>query len=325
MSNPSQDDIEKVKNNLDKMISFNKDVLTNANIKMENAFVLLTQTDNNDLGLQVGINLLGGCFWALGSLMGPLGNIPANFLSSLVSYYATSTPPSLNTTFSSLLIRLQNTILQTNADLATYYQDPVSNWDKTLSGSFKTPFGSYSASGKLSDLTTFDFPAQTDPSYYNILNGCVKSIDQGVWANLLTRFVITDYIESNPPMWDLPCDPNKIDNSFLKVNKSYYNVWTYHEDKDCYGNLVKYYHQEQYNIGTGSTVFTDGALADSACDYLFINYSSDIANKDGLFKRDFVFTSLGIPTANRYIDNGGHRRRSFFCPIRKRKTIKLTK
>lgn len=307
----SNSDIDKVKNNLNKMISFNKDLLNNVNIKMENAYVLLNQTDNTDLGLLIGVNLLSGCFWAIGSIFGPLGNIPANFLSGLVSYYTTDTPPSLNDLFSSLLIRLQKTILQTNEDLSIYYQDPVANWDKTVGGSFTTPFGKFSATSKLSDLVNIDFPDQTDPKYYDLLNGCIKALDQGIWSVLLTRFVITDYQEDFPPLRNLPCDPNAEDNDFLPHQKSYYHVWTYHEDKDCYGNIVKYYIREEYNIGTGASTFSDGALNDAACDYLFHNYSSNIANPDGLFEREFVFTSLNIPTAIEHIHNRGNK--SLFC------------
>ena len=304
MSSPSHDEIEKVKNNINKIISFNKDVLNQANMKLENAFVLLSQSDNQDLGLQIGINLMGGCFWALGSLLGPLGSIPANLLSGLVSNYATSTPPSLNSIFSSIITRLQSTINQVNEDLAVYYQDPVLNWDKTFGGSFKTPFGSYNANGKIGDLASMDFPDQTDPKYYDILKGCVLALDQTMWQLLLQRFVVTHYIESRPVLWNLPCDPNQEDNNFLPRNKSYFNTWEYHEDKDCYGNLVKYYDREQYNLGTGAGTWSDGALNDSACNYLFINYASDVANPDGLFERVFVFTNLGIPTANKYLNNG---------------------
>jgi len=302
--------METVKNNLNKMITFNKDLLNQTNMKIENAYALLSQTDNTDLGLLIGVNLLSGCFWAIGSMFGPMGNIPANFLSGLVSYYTTETPPSLNDLFSSLLVRLQKTFIQTNEDLANYYQDPSANWDKTVSGSFTTPFGKFNASSKLSDLANIDFPEQTDPKYYDLLNACIKALDQGIWAELLNRFVITDYQEDVPPLWKLPCNPNDEDNNFLPRQKSYYHIWTYHEDKDCYGNLVKYYHREEYNIGTGASTFSDGALNNSACNYLFHNYASDIANKDGLFEREFVFTKLNIPTAIQYIHNRGNKKSS---------------
>jgi len=298
-------DVEKVKNNINKIISFNKDVLNQANMKLENAYALLSQSDNQDLGLQIGINLMGGLFWALGSLMGPLGSIPANFLSGVVSNYATSQPPSLNTVFSSILTRLQTTINQVNDDLAIYYQDPIKYWDQTCGGSFKTPFGSYNASGKLGDLEKIDFPDQTNPEYYDILKGCIKALDQTMWQILLQKFVITHYEESRPVMWNFPCDPNQEDNQFLPHQKSYYHTWKYEEDKDCHGNLIQYYDREEFNIGTGASTWSDGALNDSACNYLFHNYSSDIANPDGLFERSFVFGSLGIPTATQYINNGG--------------------
>ena len=310
---PTQDEIDTVKTNLDRIISFNKDILSQATYKFMNAFTLLSQTDNTDLGLQIGLNLLGGGFWAVGSLFGPLGNIPANFLSALVANYGTNTPPNLNNIFSSLLIRFQTTMDQASQDIALLYQDPQANWSKKYSGSFTTPFGTYQASCTLSDLTKITFPVQTDPNYYILVNGVLKAIDQGIWSILLKRFVLTQYIESNPPLWTLPCDPVTEDNSFLPKNKSYYNTWTYHEDKDCYGNLVKYYDREQYNIGTGASTFSDGALNNAACDYMFQNYATAQESPDGLFQRVFVFTSLGIPTANQYINN-----RSWFSWRRQR-------
>jgi len=302
MSTPSPDEIQKVKDNLNNIISFNNNLLNQANMKLENAYALLSEPDKSDLGLQISINLLGGCFWALGSVLGPLGNIPANFLSGLVSYYATDTPPSLNGIFSSLIIRLQNTFNQVNLDLATYNENPVLNWDHVLSGTFNIPFQKVSATGKLGDLANIDFPKQDDPNYYTILNACIKSLDQTIWATLLNKFVITHYILSNNQPWgDL--DTNEWDNSFLRTNKSYYHVWTAIDNTDKHGGHYTTYDQEEYNIGTGAGMFTDGALNDDACNYIFINYSSDIANPDGLFNREDFFTKLNLPTANQYINN----------------------
>ena len=299
---PSPDEIQKVKDNLNNIISFNKDLLNQANMKLENAYALLTEPDKSDLGLQICINLLGGCFWALGSVLGPLGNIPANFLSGLVSNYATDTPPSLNGTFSSLLIRLQNTFNQVDLDLSTYYQDPVTNWDKVLSGTFDIPFQKVTANGKLGDLSTITFPTQDDPNYYTILNACIKALDQTIWATLLNKFVITHYILSNNQPWS-DMDTNAWDNSFLRAHKSYYHTWTPQDNVDKHGNHYRTFDQEEYNIGTGAGMFTDGALNDDACNYLFHNYSSDIANPDGLFERVDLFTKLNLPTTNHYINN----------------------
>lgn len=300
----SKVDIDKVKENLNRMISFNQDLLSNVNYKIENAFALLSQTDDKDLGVELGIDLLSECFYELGgAIAGPVGAVSASFLTALVSDYTSSKPPSLNEVFSSLLIRIQKTILQTNQDLSVYYQDPVAYWDITLSGSYTTPFGTFTASGKLGDLATITFPTKDDPEYYNILNACLKGMDQGIWANLLTRFVITYFEEDKPSLWYLPFDPNSFDNGFIPAHKSFYNTWGYQEDTDCYGNVSKYYVQDQYNIGNGASAFSSGRLNDAACDYLFVNYASDIENPDGLFQRDFVFTKLKIPTAIHHIHN----------------------
>jgi len=299
---PTQDEIQKVRTNLNNIISFNKDLLNQANMKLENAYALLTEPDKSDLGLQVCINLLGGCFWALGSVLGPIGNIPANFLSGLVSYYATDTPPSLNGEFSSLLIRLQNTFNQVDLDLSNYYQEPVANWDKVLNGTFDIPFQKVTASGKLGDLANIDFPTQDDPNYYTIQNACIKALDQTIWVTLLNKFVITHYILSNNQPWN-DIDTNAWDNSFLRNHKSYYHTWTAIDNTDKHGGHYTTYDQEEYNIGTGAGMFTDGALNDDACNYIFHNYSSDIANPDGLFERVDFFTKLNLPTADQYINN----------------------
>lgn len=303
------DDVTAVKINLNRMISFNNDVLSRGTDRFLNAYALLNQPPAQDLGVQIGANLLGGGFWAIGSLFGPLGNIPANFLSGLVAGYTTNTPDNLNTKFSNLLTRFEKTLDQANADFANYYQDPVSNWNKQIGGSFSTPFGTFNASSTVGDLGKITFPQQTDTNYMPLLLAVVKGVEQGLWAILLKSFVITHYIESNPPLWKLPCNPNDEDNNFLPHNKSYYNTWEYHEDKDCYGNLVKYYDREEYNLGTGASTWSDGALNDGACEYLFNNYASAVANPDGLFDRKFVFNSLNIPTANQYVNNGGGGRR----------------
>jgi hypothetical protein len=306
----SPDDIQKVKDNLNNMISFNKDLLNQANMKLENAYALLTEQDNQDLGLQIGINLLGGCFWALGSLLGPLGNIPANFLSGMVSNYATNTPPNINGAFSSLITRLQGTFNQVEADLSKYYQDPVANWDTVLDGTFDIPFQKVTASGKLSDLAQIDFPTQDDPNYYTIQNGCIKALDQTIWVTLLQKFVITHYVLSNNQPWS-DMDTNAWDNSFLRDHKSYYHTWTPQDNVDKHGRHYRTFDQEEYNIGSGAGMFSDGALNDDACNYLFYNYSSDVANQNGLFVRADFFTKLNLPTTEYYINNR-YRLSSYF-------------
>ena len=87
MSTITQKDIDTVKRNLNNMISFNKDLLNNANMKLENAYALLTQTDDKDLGLQIGLDLVSGCLSKLADLLEPAGPLAASFLSGLVGGY----------------------------------------------------------------------------------------------------------------------------------------------------------------------------------------------------------------------------------------------
>jgi len=303
MSSPTPDQINKVKTNINNIISYNRDVLINANIKLNNAYNLLNQTNTNDLGMQIAINFIGGEFWAIGSFFGPAGAVIANVLAGIVTSYATNTPPNLVNSFSTLSLRIETTINQISQDLSEYYKDPAANWDKTFSGSFTTPFETKTVSGKLSDLSTIDFPTQDDPQYYTMLNSCIFSFDQNIWSVFLKNCVITFYDEDHDPMYRLPCDTNAWDNEWLPKNKAFYHTWKYYDDTDCYGNHTQFYIRNEYNLGYGASMFDTNSINDTACDYLFINYSSDTENQNGLFKRDFVFTKLNIPTATQHIHN----------------------
>jgi hypothetical protein len=58
MSTPSSDDIAKMQTNVKNMIDFNNYLQLQGNTKILNAFLLLSITDNKDLGFQIGLNLL---------------------------------------------------------------------------------------------------------------------------------------------------------------------------------------------------------------------------------------------------------------------------
>jgi hypothetical protein len=286
------------------MITFNKDLLNQAVIKLTAAYALLTEVKQSDSGLGICINFLGSCFKAIGAVFGPPGAFISNFLTGLVSQYATETPPSLNKSYNTLLLFLQSTFIQIDQDLADYHADPAKNWDKVFSGSYNTPFEKIQTSGKISDLANCQFPVQTYDAYYVLLNACIKELDRSIWATFLSNYVITHYIPSNNPPWDYPCDTDSIDNSFLRVHRSYYHTWTPQDHTDKHGGHYTTYDREEYNIGNGAGVFSDGALNDDACNYLFQNFASDQLDPPGLFLRSDVFTKLtNIPKADKYLAN----------------------
>ena len=291
----TEDQILKVKQNIKNMIDFNNYLETQGNTKILNAYALLSLSDNKDLGLQIGLNLLCGSFWALGGPYGAMGAISANFLSGMVGSYAVSKPPSLQAEISSLLTRFQATSEQTNSDLEIIYGDPQANWDKTYSGQVNTPFGSYTASCSVSDLATIDFPSQSNQQFMDMIYTSQYALDQCVWAQLLQNFVITKYL----PETDYPCkyyteqEMETDATSFYNVHPSYWNSWTYVQYITHKGKDKSYYRLYQNNIGTGASLFSDGHLNDSACHYMFIDaYDNVTINPDGLFHRNFVFNDL---------------------------------
>ena len=125
---PTPPQVAKVQANLVSMQKFNDFVYDTAAVnKVTNAYLLLSEQDNSDPGVTIGLNLLESAFRAIGSFAGPAGTFAASFLSGLLSWWATpaNTPPSLNTTFSGLLTRLENTKIAVDATLADDHQNVV--------------------------------------------------------------------------------------------------------------------------------------------------------------------------------------------------------
>src|SRR6201995_4677304 len=129
MSTPTQDQILKVQTNLTNMQAFNDYIHSYGKDKILNAYFLLSEPDQSDPGLAVVLNVMEGAFWAIGSEGGPIGNFVASFLSGMLSYWATDTPPDLNGAFADYISRFSKTCLEVDAQLAVYHQDVAGNWD----------------------------------------------------------------------------------------------------------------------------------------------------------------------------------------------------
>ena len=298
---PTQAEIQILQKNIVNMQSFNDHIYNYGNAKIANAFALLTQTDNTDLGLKIGIDLLSNSCYAISDLIEPIGAIGGSFLSSFVSMYYGSPPPSLNMTFANLINRFQATSIQLDLDLAQIYSNPVTYWNNTYSGTINTPFGSYPVSSTVSQLSTINFPAETDPQFDLLVKAAVYALDQQIWSVLLQRFIITEY----PPAVDVTnvYAPNGINvwlENYYNLHKAYWCTYTYVEDITKKGKDDSFWEVYEYNIGSGFTFKSDGSLNDNACNYLFIDSIDNvIINSDGLFHRTFVFTNLGIRTTTK--------------------------
>jgi len=296
----SQDDVTKVKVNLRNLMDLNSDILVNGNLKIENAFALLSIQDNKDLGVQIGINLLDGSFWAASD---GVTQIAANFCCGVVSQYSTNTPPSLLSATSRLIERFQNTSNQFQLDLQKFYDDPDTYWDTVYSGQVSTAFGTYTVSGKLSDLATVDVPAKTDTGYTDIMLQAVFGLDQQVWNTLLPNFVITAWYPSSQ------CDDriSQCNESSLISNASewylenpaYWQYWQWYQDIGIFGGKKDHgvWYITNYSIGTGWSIGSYGNLSDDACNYLFNDLYNGVPNPNapfggGLFPREFVFNNM---------------------------------
>ena len=291
---PTDDEIARVKTNLSRLQKINDQIYNYGNGKIMNAFALLTQKDDHDLGLQIGLNLLCGAFWAAGGEFGPLGAVAANFMSGLISGYAVSTPPSLNQTFSTIIDRFQTTSITADTDLATLYSDPVPNWNKVYSGTFSTPFGSHTVSGTLAELSTVDVPEETDPNFETIVTKGVYGLDQEMWSILLTRFVVTTFSPNEELYQSHIPDINAWAQDYYNAHKSYWCTWVYYTRSNKPNK--NHWDTTDHNLGTGASAFSDGSLNDNACNYLFIDSTDGtVINSNGLFARTFVFTGLNIP------------------------------
>lgn len=296
MSSPSDQQILHVKKNIRNLINFNNQLYVQGNTKILNAYMLLSIADNHDLGLSIGLNLLKGAFIALGVEGGIIGGIAANFICGLIDSYTDTTPPSLNAQMSSLLTRFQATSEQLTVDLEMYYGNPAQYWNTTFSGSVTNAFGTYPVSSTFSDLDTIDFPPETDSLFMEYLLKVQYALDQQVWYTLLPNFKITKF----EPDTMYPCknytEQQMESNAafFYGVHKSYWNNWIYYHSTNRKGEDNSYFSQWENNIGVGAGAFTDGALNNSACDYLFIDsYDNVVINPNGLFHRAFVFTNMG--------------------------------
>jgi len=293
---PTSTDITNVQANLNNMIAFNTQFYSYGNSKILNAYALLQQTDNTDLGLQIGLNLLTSAMAALGGCVGFGGALAGNFVASMVAQYATVTPPGLNGEFADLISRFEQTSLQCGSDLQELYANTSGSWFNTYTGELITPFGTTPITGSVSDLATPNlFPSQDDPLFNDLLETATYALDQSIWSVLLPRFVITQYQPSTeyPTSQYTEQDMENNATSFYSAHPAYYNTWVYESANKSKNDA---YWLTQSNLGVGYSMTSDGSLNSQACDYLFIDaYDGVIINPDGLFNREFVFTSLNIP------------------------------
>jgi hypothetical protein len=288
---PTDDQIRKVKTNLTNMQQFNDKMYVYGNPKIANCYVLLSQSDSSDPGLNVVKDLLTGGFVAIGSMLGPVGAFGATVLCSIVDGWGSIAPPDMSSTYASLTSRFEAASKDVDQQLAVYYQDPATYWDTVFTYNGQTC--------TLGDLATIDFPAETDPNFEILLDPAVFGVDQGIWKTNLVSYC---YNVRWSPDVHLSSHYDIVDwcQMFIGKHPSYQCDYYWHQDTGDCGDS-SYNNVTEYNISFGAGRYHDGAIGDSACAYLFIDSTAGTTiNANGLYTRNTVFTGLGIPTTSVY-------------------------
>jgi hypothetical protein len=289
-STPTGDQITAVQKNLCKMQHFNDFLCGKGKTRIINAYSLLSEQDNSDRGVNIVLNILEAAFAAIGSYGGGIGSFASSFVSGMLNYWLTDTPPSLKGQFASTLTRFDNTATAVDAQLAAYSADVPKYWN--------TQFTFNGKPTTLADLATGHFPKELDPDFYPMYEAAILKLDQTVWTQMLVdNYVVTYWDDSGNPFvlsGDQGTPPIQWVQDWIKEYPAYRYTWEWVVAKHC-GDSTGW-RMYGYNIGTGPGVDSrPNSLSPDACQYLFKDSTpGTIINKDGLFDRATVFTSLGI-------------------------------
>ena len=303
--NPTPDQIAAVQANLTNMQDFNDYVFLYGSPKVTTAYLLLSEVDAEDPGVAICLNILESALNAIGGILGPAGSFVGTFFAGMINSWTTNTPPSLNTTFASLLTRLSATSLAVDDQVATINGDVADNWNTSFT------FGGNTTA--VSDLAAIAFPAKGTDDFQTLANAALFALDQAIWSTVLQAnfiislwqsvedgavqpFIIKSDDQTTPPITEIE--------SYIAANPAFYYTYSWHVASGC-GDSTGWAIQE-YNLGTGVTVENANNLSLAACAYLFTDSADGvIINSLGLYPRETVFTGLGLRNTTWVIQNGG--------------------
>jgi hypothetical protein len=288
------------------MQAFNDRLYVNTITKCANAFILLGKSDNNDPGMNVGINLLCGAIIGIGGEFGIIGCVAANYFCGVIAEYTDTKPPSLLLQYTSYITRVQATSNQLDLDLAKSDSDPVPNWNTVRTGSFDTPWGVQTWGCTLGQLAAIDFPKEIDVLFDEMMNKAIYAFDQTTWWIIINaNFQINGWnsgymLPPIVPASDVPLGDtgmNNYCNNYELTNPPHWTTWYYEHSTDKKGRDTSTYTIFDYSLGSEPHNGRDQPISNEAANYLFIDtIPGTIINPDGLFNRLFVFKQFGLKT-----------------------------
>jgi len=291
MATPTPDQIVRVKGNLSNMIVFTNIINQYGQEQIINCFALLEESDGSDVGLNIMLNVLCGCFWAIGSYYSAIGAISANFLAGCVNHWKSSdcTPQSLLASFTSMYSRFNQTCIELTNQLAIYNNDPASYWTTTFTYNDQTV--------TLGDLSTIDFPEQGNYEFQTFQDAALFNLDQGIWQVNLQRFcVVTTFPFGHESMKRInkAGGPDGYVNEFYNSNhgNAQYIYLVYNPG---HAMQTEGYDTHTYFFGHEKHPDKPGYLSDAAYTYIFQNTTpTNITNPTGLWKREYLFGPLNL-------------------------------
>jgi len=278
-------EITQVQTNLARMQAFNDYIYTSGNSYIINCFALLSKADSSDPGNPVGIAMMEGAIGAVFSCMGPVGAFSSCFLCSIISSWATAIPPNLALTFSSMMLRFDQSHVQLDQDIARYAANPTAYWNQTFTWNGLTI--------TLGDLATIDFPSEGSPDFYTLTALSLRGLDQATWSETLRIQCKTSQLAPNNQCeCTVVSKKTNIDQwyaSLLLDKPSYFATWSWHSDTGLYDHDEWHVNEYCLNFKSGNATHLQ-VIPDGAAHYLFIDSSPGcIINPAGLFTRNWVF------------------------------------
>lgn len=285
---PTPDNIASVQQSLTNMLAFNKVTRTFAALHLPNAYNLLSQVDNQDVLAEIGLNMLEGAFWAVGSNFGMAGNFAASFLSGMAASWSSNPPPDLAGSYSDLDTAILQTSFAVDAQLGIYYRHTAEHWNDSFSYN-NTTF-------TLAGIATQPFPAAGEKGYVTMETAASKGMDQSIWTYLLkAKFQITQWQSPNAIFIDgqQNTPPTAWLTMFYQRNPAYFANYVWYSTTGC--GAKHGWNITEYSLGIAPTNGADNAITQAAASYLMTDFDpAKPSTTSGLFTREYVFINLGL-------------------------------
>lgn len=174
---PTQQDIDKIRENIQDLRVFLKDINTQGLSVISSVFASLGKTDETDLGLQTTVNLYSNALVTT-------NNIVSIYIAATITGYNNLIPESLSKPFTSVADCFNKMFLQAENDLNIIEINPTLYWYNTCTGTIYFPNSSAILSVVLAKLASTNFIKSTDADYTDKINKALAALEASLRKSL---------------------------------------------------------------------------------------------------------------------------------------------